>query len=160
MPWSDGTGCHDLSFLNVELKLTFSLSSFIKRLFSSSLSAIRMVSSAYMSLLIYTQWIIYYLAIKMNKIMSFAATWMDLAINILSEISQTKIISQARYDITYVWNPKKKWYKWIIYKTETDSQTQKTNLWLPKRIVGHQDRGRLIRSLGSVYSKINQVIQH
>ena len=40
LPWSDGTGCHDLSFLNVEL---FSLSSFtfIKRLFSSSLSAIR-----------------------------------------------------------------------------------------------------------------------
>ena len=36
LPWSDGTGCHDLSFLNVEP--TFSLSSFtfIKRLFSSS----------------------------------------------------------------------------------------------------------------------------
>ena len=27
-PWSDGTRCHDLSFLNVELKPTFSLSSF------------------------------------------------------------------------------------------------------------------------------------
>ena len=41
-PWSDGTRCHNLSFLNVELKSTFSLSSFtfIKRLFcSSSLSA-------------------------------------------------------------------------------------------------------------------------
>ena len=35
LPWSDGTGCHDLSFLNVELfKPTSSLSSFtfIKRL--------------------------------------------------------------------------------------------------------------------------------
>ena len=44
LPWSDGTRCHDLSFLNVELKPTFSLSSFtfIKRLFSSSsLSVIR-----------------------------------------------------------------------------------------------------------------------
>ena len=54
-PWSDGTRCHDLSFLNVELKPTFSLSSFtfIKRLFSSSsLSAIRAVSSAYLRLLI------------------------------------------------------------------------------------------------------------
>ena len=56
LPWSDGTRCHDLSFLNVEVKPTFSLSSFtfIKRLFSSSsLSAIRMVSSAYLRLLIF-----------------------------------------------------------------------------------------------------------
>ena len=55
-PWSDGTGCHDLRFLNVELKPTFSLSSFtfIKRLLSSSsLSAIRVVSFAYLRLLIF-----------------------------------------------------------------------------------------------------------
>ena len=55
-PWSDGTGYHDLSFLNVEFKPTFSLSSFtfIKRLFSSSsLSAIRVVLSAYLRLLIF-----------------------------------------------------------------------------------------------------------
>ena len=32
----------------------------------------------------------YYLAIKKNKIMQFAATWMDLEIIILSEISQTE----------------------------------------------------------------------
>ena len=53
LPWSDGTRCHDLSTLNV--KPTFSLSSFtfIKRLFSSSLSAIRVVSSAYLRLLIF-----------------------------------------------------------------------------------------------------------
>ena len=46
-PWNDGIGCHDLSFLNVELKPTFSLSSFtlIKRLLSSSsLSAMRVVA--------------------------------------------------------------------------------------------------------------------
>ena len=38
LPWSDGTRCHDLRFLSVELRPTFSLSSFIfiKRLFSSS----------------------------------------------------------------------------------------------------------------------------
>ena len=56
MPWSDRTRCHDLSFLNVEFKPTFSLPSFtfIKRLFSSSsLSAIRVVSSAYLRLLIF-----------------------------------------------------------------------------------------------------------
>ena len=32
----------------------------------------------------------YYSAIKKNKIMSFTATWMDLEIVILSEVSQTK----------------------------------------------------------------------
>ena len=32
----------------------------------------------------------YYSAIKKNEIMSFAATWMDLEIIILSEVSQEK----------------------------------------------------------------------
>ena len=32
----------------------------------------------------------YYSAIKKNEIMSFAPTWMDLEIIILSEVSQTK----------------------------------------------------------------------
>ena len=56
LPWSDGTGCHDLCFLNKSFKPTLSHSSvtFIKRLFSSSsLSAIRVVSSAYLRLLIF-----------------------------------------------------------------------------------------------------------
>ena len=56
LPWSDGTGCHDLSFLMLSFKPTFSLSSFtfIKRLFSSSLlSSIRMMSSVYLWLLIF-----------------------------------------------------------------------------------------------------------
>ena len=55
-PWSDGTRCHDLCFLNAEFKPASSLSSFtfIKRLFSSSsLSAISVVSSAYLRLLIF-----------------------------------------------------------------------------------------------------------
>ena len=54
--------CHEVMGLNamifvfrmLSFKSTFSLSSFIKRLFSSSsLSAIRVVSSAYLSLLIF-----------------------------------------------------------------------------------------------------------
>ena len=56
LSWSDGTRCHDLSFWMLSSKPAFSLSSFtfIKRLFSSSLpSAIRVVSSEYMSLLIF-----------------------------------------------------------------------------------------------------------
>ena len=54
--WSNRTGCHDLSVLNVEFKPTFSLSSFtfIRSLFSSSLlSVIRVVSSAYLRFLIF-----------------------------------------------------------------------------------------------------------
>ena len=62
LPWSDGIGYHDLSFWTFSFKPAFSLSSFtfIKRLFSSSLlSAIRLVSSAYLRLIIFflTTWI-------------------------------------------------------------------------------------------------------
>ena len=56
LPWSAGTGCHDLIFWVLSFKPTFSLSSFtfIKRLFSSSsLSAIKVVSSTYLRLLIF-----------------------------------------------------------------------------------------------------------
>ena len=34
------------------------------------------------------------------------------------------------YDITYIWNLKKNDTNELIYKTEIDSKTQKTNLWL------------------------------
>ena len=53
-PWSDGTAYHDLRFLLLNFKPTFSLSSFTfnKRLFSSSsLSVIRVVPFAYLRLL-------------------------------------------------------------------------------------------------------------
>ena len=53
--WSDGTGCCDLVFLMLSFKPDSSLSAytFFKKLFSSSsLSAIRVVSSAYLRLLI------------------------------------------------------------------------------------------------------------
>ena len=56
LPWSDGTRCHDLNFLTVSFKPAFSLSSFtfIKRLFTSYLlSAIKVISSAYLRWLIY-----------------------------------------------------------------------------------------------------------
>ena len=58
LPWSGGTRCHDLWFMNVEFEASFfSLTyfTFMKRLFNSSLlSAVRVVSSAYMNLLIFS----------------------------------------------------------------------------------------------------------
>ena len=50
LPWSDGTRCHDLSFLNVELRPAFSLSSFtlIKRLFTVLWPSAIGVSFAYL----------------------------------------------------------------------------------------------------------------
>ena len=57
LPWSDGTGCQDLSFLMLSFKLAFSLCSFtfIKQLFKSSSSffAVGVVSSSYLNLLIF-----------------------------------------------------------------------------------------------------------
>ena len=56
LPCINEARCHDLSFLIFSLKPALSLSSFtlLKRLFSSSLlSAIRMVSSAYLRLLMF-----------------------------------------------------------------------------------------------------------
>ena len=41
---------------------------------------------------------------KKNEIMPFTATWMDLEIIILSEVSQTE---KDKYHITYMWNLKK-----------------------------------------------------
>ena len=49
----------------------------------------------------------YYSAIKKNEIMPFAATWMDLEMIILSEVSQTEK-DKISYDIAYMWNLKKK----------------------------------------------------
>ena len=55
----------------------------------------------------------YYPAIKKNEIMPFAATWMDLEIVILSEVSQRQ---RQIYDITYVWNLKTG-YKWTYLQS-------------------------------------------
>ena len=49
----------------------------------------------------------YYLVIKKNEVMPFEATWMDLEIITVSEVSQAE---KNRYHIAYMWNLKK-WYK-------------------------------------------------
>ena len=62
--------------------------------------------------------------------MSFLATLVDLEIVILSDISQTEK-DKYRMILLSVENLKSG-SKELIYKTETDLQTSKTNLWLPK----------------------------
>ena len=69
----------------------------------------------------------YYSAIQKNDTMPFAATWMYLEIIILSELRERQI----SYHIPYMWNLKNDTNE-LTYKTEIDSQTVKTNLWLPK----------------------------
>ena len=55
LPWSNRTRCHDFIFWMFSFNPAYSLSSFtlIKRLFSSSLYAISMISSEYLRLLIF-----------------------------------------------------------------------------------------------------------
>ena len=67
---------------------------------------------------------------KQNEIMPFAATWMDLEIIILSEISQKE---KEKYMILLICGILKNGTNELIYKIETDAQTLKTDLWLPKQ---------------------------
>ena len=71
----------------------------------------------------------YYSPIKKNEIKPFVATWMNLEMTILSEVSQRQI----SYSITQMWNLILKNDKnELIYKTETDSQISKTNFTVNK----------------------------
>ena len=60
--------------------------------------------------------------------MLFAATWMQLEIHTLSKVSKVRK-RQIPYGITYKWILKYGTSE-PICKTETDSQTQRTDLWL------------------------------
>ena len=67
----------------------------------------------------------YYSAIKKNEIMSLAATWMDLEIIILSEVSQKNTIWYHLHVESKIWP------KWT-YPWNRNIQTQRTDLWLPR----------------------------
>ena len=58
------------------------------------------------------------------------------------------------YDIPYMWSVKNDMNE-LIYKTETDSQTQETNVWLPK---GKGSRGGINQEVGiNIYTTIYKI---
>ena len=71
----------------------------------------------------------YYSAVKKNEIMSFAATWMDLEIIPLSEISQTE---KDKYCMISFICGISKMIQMNLCTKQKQSHRQKTNLWLPK----------------------------
>ena len=77
-----------------------------------------------------TMWHLYtmdcFSAIKKKEALPLAATWMDLEMITLSEVGQMK-----KYDTTYMWKTKIN-INISVYKTQIDSQIQKTNPWLRK----------------------------
>ena len=81
-------------------------------------------------------WYIYtmehYSAIKRKEIMAFVATWMDLEIITLSELSQTMRHQHQMLSLTCgIW---KKGHNELLCRIDTDAQTLK-NLWFPKETV-------------------------
>ena len=63
---------------------------------------------------------------KKNEVMPFTATWMDLEIIIVSEVSQKE---KEKYHMTLLLcGILKNYTNKLIYETETDSQTKKTNM--------------------------------
>ena len=68
--------------------------------------------------------------VTFHEAMPFATTWMDLEIIIPSGINQRE--KDKHRDISYSRNLKYDTNE-PIYGKETDSQTQRTDLWLPNR---------------------------
>ena len=75
----------------------------------------------------------YYSAIKNNKLMPFAATWMELETLILSKVSQKE--KDKYYMLSYFWNlvydPNKPFHR--------KSWTWRVELWLPRGMGREQD---------------------
>ena len=70
--------------------------------------------------------------------MPFAATWMNLETVILNEMSDTE--REMLYDSPYMWNLERNDTNELIYKTETDSQTQRRTYGYQWGTVGGRDR--------------------
>ena len=83
----------------------------------------------------------FYSAIKEDKIMPSAPTRLDPGMISVSEISliKTNIIWYHLYVESKKEKRKLEHTIELIYKTERDSQAQKTNLWLPRRTGGVEE---------------------
>ena len=68
---------------------------------------------------------------KNNEIMPFAATWMDLEIIRLSEMKKVRKILYLYYVLSLTRGIKCGTNE-LIYETETESWTWRTDWWLPK----------------------------
>ena len=77
----------------------------------------------------------YYSAKEKNKIMSFAATWMDLETLILSEASQKE---KDKYHIS------------LIYRAQMNLSTEKKIMDLENRLVVAKGEGKGVGWLGSL----------
>ena len=89
----------------------------------------------------YIQWNIIQ-PLKKNEIRSLAATWIDLEIITLSEVSQTE---KDKYS-TYMWNLIRSDAAELVYRTEIDLQISKAmsslpegNLWWGREDLGGWD---------------------
>ena len=85
----------------------------------------------------------YYLAITKNKIMPFAATWLELEILILSEVSQKE---RDKYHMISL-------ISGIKYMEQMNFSTEKKLIDLEKRLVVAKGEGKgvgLIESLGLI----------
>jgi len=92
----------------------------------------------------------YYSAIKKNEMMPPAARWMNLEIVILTEISQIEKKKDPRTSLICR-AEKRNDTNELIYKTEADSQTSRTNLWLP---AGRMEEG-IVGEFGmDVYTRL------
>ena len=70
----------------------------------------------------------YYWAIKKDGVIRFALTWLQVEIIILSKVSKSEKERQMPYDITCMWNLK----YGLVYKAETKSQAERTDLQFPR----------------------------
>ena len=74
--------------------------------------------------------LLYYSAIKRNEIGSSVETWMDLESVIQSEVSQKE---KYKYSIlTCICRTQKNCIDDLICKAEIETQTQRTNVWIPR----------------------------
>ena len=87
----------------------------------------------------------YYSSIKKSEKMQLAATWMELEMIIWSEVRKRNTIIYC-----LLWNLNSSTNE-FVYKMETGSQTEKTNLWLPsrKRVGGINKQKVLLHRTGS-----------